>query len=143
MEENSIQDTGEITEWRAYFTQSNCKIYLQVWRLVKESLEGETFNLVGQTQVKSVQGLHKVPLYSAAIPVSPGDYIGFYFPDLNCIPFSTVECYWGKQRLRYVLDPDEGDVDVGNAFTLQVAPLNMDPCRQYSVQAIIGKCTYA
>ena len=137
--ENSIQDEGNLTEWQVYFFKPGFEVYLQVWRLLEESLGGETLTLIGQTRSFTTDGFKRITLSSDVIPVKPGDHIAFYFPVENKIPWDVDSCQWGKQRLRYLLDPYQEELITDSRHTFYVAPLTMNPCREYSLKAIISK----
>lgn len=69
-----------------------------------------------------------------------GDVLAFYFPGQNPIPYDQVSCFSQEDQLRYLYDPN--DVTTRNTYMFKVAPLAWNPCRDYSLQLIIGEQTY-
>ena len=74
---------------------------------------------------------------SEYVRVQQGDMIAFYFPGINPIPFTESECYSRKDQLRYISDP--ASMEVGETYLFGVAPLAMNPCREYSIQTLVCK----
>ena len=53
------------------------------------------------------------------------------------LSMSLAACFSQEDQLRYLYDPM--DVTLGKAYQFKVAPLAWNPCREYSLQLIIGK----
>ena len=74
--------------------------------------------------------------YDEVIPVVKGDLIALYFPLGNPIPYSTFACNSNMEKLRFTYEPIT--MDTGDQFDFETAPLNLDPCRHYSVNMQVG-----
>ena len=100
----------------------------------------ELFKLVGQTKVKiDSTGSFSFPLGEGEhISVQEGDIIGVYFPYFNPITYNSRACYAPEERLRY--NPEPPDLSAAGAeVEFDTASLSWDPCRSYSIEAVIGE----
>lgn len=115
--------------------------FLQIWRQgSKQSME--RFKLIGQTKVAPPVGNYTKTLSkNEFIKVMRGDVLGFYFSENNPIVYNTRPCYTNDERLRYNDDlPDLSGDPTGLELAVQVPALTWNPCRLYSLQAIVGMC---
>ena len=114
-------------------------VSLQIWRYVKLTHAGEVFQLIGQTEYQiSGQGISTVTLAEEnQISLQEGDTLGVYFQYTNPITYDTRDCYSSEEQLRYNDEPrDLSSPGVEVEFTMAV--LSWDPCRLYSIEAVIG-----
>ena len=68
--------------------------------------------------------------------VNTGDVLAFYFPGQNPMPYDQVSCFSQEDQLRYLYDPSSVASD--GDYMFKVAPLAWNPCRDYSLQLVIG-----
>ena len=138
------QRDGEAIEWRISCSRMDEQIYLLAVRFKSLARNGdEHFVIVGMTLVKcsSYTGSITTTLTATErFTVKAGDVLGFYFPQQNPLPYDEAACFSQEDQLRYLYDPM--DVTLGKAYQFKVAPLAWNPCREYSLQLIIGKQTH-
>lgn len=99
----------------------------------------ENFRIVGMTTVKCpYKGILTKTLAAGEMFIAKaGDVLAFYFPQQNPLPYDQAACFSQEDQLRYLYDPK--DVTTGNTYKFKVAPLAWNPCREYSLQLIIGE----
>lgn len=105
------------------------------------------YSLVGQTlfQPKELR-LHQINLtIDQFIAIEPGDVLGFYAPEYNPLPWTSVPCADARQRPLVAAQPTipGRPVVVGRrmSFVTVPPPTNGAPlssCRQYSFSALLG-----
>lgn len=126
---DTVPQDGVLNGWKMYSILSSLEIHLQIWR----KIGGEDYMLISSTMVNSQVGTYNLTINETM--VKTGDVLGIYFPYKNPIPWNDFPCYEASELLRYVYEPSS--VEVGQGFTFQSAPLAWNPCRHYSLQALI------
>ena len=136
-----FQRDGEAIEWRIYCSRAYEELYLLVVRFVSLRRNGdESFKLVGTTVIKCPYDngmLTKTLTATERFNVNIGDVLAFYFPGQNPMPYDQVSCFSQEDQLRYLYDPSA--VASGGNYMFKVAPLAWNPCRDYSLQLVIGE----
>lgn len=74
-----VQKAGKVVSWSYWCAESGVKFYLQVWRFTALTRQGETFKLIGQSEIMSEVGdgnQTTVLEPENTFSVAPGDVIG-------------------------------------------------------------------
>ena len=144
----TIPTSGTVTGWTFMNTNSSYDIDLQIWRFNSTNIEieyVELYELIGETNIHSPSCMNNGEITKCSLlqaeqfSVLAGDLIGFYFLELNPIPYDVKTCYGTSDQLRYlsnIRDDTFSTVD-SNRFSL-VSYAN-NPCRDYSVEVTISK----
>jgi len=107
----------------------------------------DVYSLVGQTLFRPTElRFRQINLtIDQFIAVEPGDVLGFYAPEYNPLPWTSVPCADARQRplVAAKLTVPGRSVVVGRRHSFVTAPLptNGSPissCRQYSFSALLG-----
>ena len=103
------------------------------------------YSLVGQTLFRPKElRFHQINLtIDQFIAVKPGDVLGFYAPEYNPLPWTSVPCADARQRPLVATPSTVRPIVVGRrlSFVAQLPPTNSAPvssCRQYSFSALLG-----
>ena len=137
-----IKTSFQIIEWKAFLEEVPSKtVYFQVWRSRGSECVG-TFRLVNQTLIQPTKEGNYTLQVDNGFEVDEGDYLGLYFEGMNPVSFQTRPCYSTEERIRYNNKYMKQDVALepnSTMISVETPALSWEPCRSYSIQAVIGK----